>query len=356
MTPSALPLESVLAQLRVSPTLVGNRSRPVHLSRHVAAVAPYVDNANVLAANRRSAIVLHRGIVEELRRRGFELHDEHVNETVFEFLGLVMEGANRLLGHARRRAWRLFRSLDDVAHRIGMTGDAMQVLVGHVLHHFGLRPEFIACLESTFWFITEQAKEWAPLPESVRAEIVVARGLIFQCYARLDRPVSRKVFCTDSSLFGYELAVTDALNTEVLDAIRWRERWRFVELVEPVILRAAGSKDGQVAGAVPLASDQSAFMDWALSADTLTDISPVLKQERARGVVQRPRRRPRDVALFNGAVPALPQPLTWPSRYAPVVSLAPGATRSRSTPWNVARRLWAYDVRLAPPRCGTPSC
>ena len=81
------------------------------------------------------------------------MHDEHVDERNLEFLGMKMFGASNTLGHTATRSWRLFYALDDAASRTGLVGATLRILVGHVLYHFGLRPEFFSALESVFWFI-----------------------------------------------------------------------------------------------------------------------------------------------------------------------------------------------------------
>ena len=332
-----------MRSLKLAPQQVGNRSRPVHLSRRVAAAAPYVDNANVIGANAASALKLHRAIVDELRRRGFELHDEHVCEPAFEFLGMVLDGLRRLLVHSRRRSWRLFWSLDDLAHRRGMTGDGIRIVNGHLLHTFGLRPELIATMESLFWFASRHGAAWGPFTADVRAEIITCRGLVFQSYAILDRPVSRGVMCSDSSMHGYQLSWTPALASEVLDACRWRERWRFIELDDAVTNRVEGSSRPQLADRCDIATDDSAFVRWAADADRLSTL-PVLGRRPTAPAVPRPHRRPRAVALHNGAVPALPQTLTWPSRYCPIVT---GAWRGAQTIHCLESRVALMGLRAA---------
>ncbi len=310
---------AALRSLRWPTTLVGARDRPVEVSRRRAAAAPYVDNANTLSAGRPAGARLHRAIREELTRRGFILHDEHVDERNLEFLGMKMFGASNTLGHTAARTWRLFYALDDAASRTGLVGATLRILVGHVLYNFGLRPEFFSVLESVFWFIAANLEKWAPLDACTRCELIACRGLVFQSLIALDKPVARKVYCSDSSALGYELSVTEALPHAVLDAVRWQERWRHRELEAPETHRHPTSYHGQLAGTKSLADDDSTFVQWAAAAERYRSAGRRRVSGRAVDTFQ-PCRRPKTVALFNGVVPALPQTLLWRARYAPIVT------------------------------------
>eukprot|EP00972_Heterocapsa_arctica_P075378 11119492-Heterocapsa_arctica.AAC.1 len=57
------------------------------------------------------------------------------------------------------------------------------------------------------------------------------------------------MFCSDSSAAGYALHESTATIDEVLEAIEWRERWRFVPVHEPTpdrrpdVLHGAQARD-----------------------------------------------------------------------------------------------------------------
>ncbi len=232
---------------------------------------------------------------------------------------MKMFGASNTLGHTAARSWRLFYALDDAASRTGLVGTTLRILIGHVLYHFGLRPEFFSVLESVFWFIAANLEKWAPLDVCTRNELVVCRGLVFQSLIALDKPVARKIYCSDSSALGYELSVTEALPHEVRDAARWQERRRYRGLEEPETHRHPTSYQGQLAGASSLAGDESAFVQRVADAERYRSAG----RRRVSGIAVdtfQPCRRPKTVALFNGVVPALPQTLLWCGRYAPIVT------------------------------------
>ncbi len=155
----ASSMMEAMREVGLPPILVGDRGRPAMVTRRRAAAAPYVDNGNVLAATPGSGARLHQAVIRVLRRRGFELHDEHVAERSFQFLGLVFSGGRRRLGHVPARSWRLFFATDDAARRAGLPGCVLRVLVGHLLHHFGTRTELFSILEACFWFVINNLDE-----------------------------------------------------------------------------------------------------------------------------------------------------------------------------------------------------
>ena len=58
-----------------------------------------------------------------------------------------------------------------------MYGATMRIVGGHLIHLFGVRSEYLAVMEAIFAFSRQNFGRWARNPDSVRAEIVVARGV-----------------------------------------------------------------------------------------------------------------------------------------------------------------------------------
>ena len=69
---------------------------------------------------------------------------------------------------------------------------------------------------------------------SVRRELRLALGLVFAVEVDLGAPHCKEVHLGDASNAGYSLMVTSATSTEVREALRDREKWRFVESDEVV--------------------------------------------------------------------------------------------------------------------------
>ena len=102
--------------------MIGHLEPPPRLSRRFALAAPYVDNANVLSVGRAPGQKLRQAVLAGLRAEGLELHDEHVDEENFDFLGMRLLGGPGLLMQTPARTWRLYFALNDLAGGKGCRG------------------------------------------------------------------------------------------------------------------------------------------------------------------------------------------------------------------------------------------
>ena len=109
---------------------------------------------------------------------------------------------------------------------------------------------------------------------------------------------------------GYQLLASPVAPAEVLDVALYEERSRFIEVFEPVRLRDEDSVRGTAVEAMDLCD--ISFAAWHDSA------CPLVRQRGSD--VAKVHRVPRDVKLFNNAVPALPQSLTAMARYVAIVT------------------------------------
>ncbi|CAK0891661.1 unnamed protein product [Prorocentrum cordatum] len=198
------------------------------------ALAPYVDNANMLAVGRDEGRRVFDFVLAALRRRGFALRGRVDGGPVFEFLGLVLDGPRRRLRHSQKRCWRLWSALGRALTLGRLSGDAMRVLCGHLCHRFGLRPPLLSILQRVYAFAREQLGTLAPLPSDVWDELWVARSMLPFADADLRRPLCRTIWRSDASRFECALHEAKAGLAEVFDAAQWKERWRFREVVEYV--------------------------------------------------------------------------------------------------------------------------
>ena len=176
-----LRMSRAMEQMQWPATMVGSVMKPPHLSRQVPACAPRVDNANVIALRQSVGSLLHRMVIKELESVGLEWHDEHFAEHLFEFLGLALHGPQRILTHTKKRIWRMFYALDDLIHRTGVHGETLRVVLGHLIHLFGVRSELLATLEQCFHYVIDNIGRWQHFTMGVTAELIVARGLVFLC-------------------------------------------------------------------------------------------------------------------------------------------------------------------------------
>ena len=134
----------------------------------------------------------------------------------------------------------------------------MRQVVGHLVDHLSVRRECLCCLDAVYRFIGDGIGGPERLSSKVLRELTVCKGLLVLVHANLGRPVLPKVYCSDSSTDGFALHETDASAVEVLEAIRWRERWRFRD-PDPKANLVVSSFRGTLAGCVSVAP---LFMQW----------------------------------------------------------------------------------------------
>ena len=228
------------------------------ISWDIGVVGPYVDNGNVLGGSRRAVDTLLAALKSELALIGLVVHDEMPTERNLELVGRVFRGKERVLSPRPSRTWRLWYALGTVIEREVLSRGHMRQIVGHLVDHLSVRRECLCCLDAVYRFIGDGTGPPLALPSRVLRELVVCKGLLVLVHSSLGRPVLQKVCCSDSSTDGFALHETDASASEVLEAIRWRERWRFREPAPEQTL-VASSFRGTLAGTSPVAP---LFMQW----------------------------------------------------------------------------------------------
>jgi hypothetical protein len=177
------------------------------------------------------------------------LRDTEENVALCEFLGLAFDGPRRRLRHLSRRCWRLCWGLEELIRRGGARGEVVRLANGHLCHHFGLTPCCLPVLDSLFRFALRNEGRWARFGVLEINELIIARGLVFNCGVNLAREVSHAAYCSDSSKKGCCLMEMKAAPQEVLDAMRWKVCWWFVEVRDP-----AGHVEHSLAGISPSGS------------------------------------------------------------------------------------------------------
>ena len=227
---------------------------------------PYVDNGNVLGTSRAAVGELLELLCDELTDVGFVVH-EKINPTDrYEFLGLELDGRRRLLRHKSSRCWRLWFALREIEQRRRLAPSQLRVVVGHLVNHLSLSRPAMSILHDVYEFVGREDNHVQPLPEGVLRELTVAKGFIFVLDWELGRPAWPEVFSSDASTEGYALHCTTATVPDILDAAKWRERWRFLPVHPPVARACSQAVSGGVLGsAEPTAPAFEAWVDSELA-------------------------------------------------------------------------------------------
>lgn len=272
-----------------------------------------MDNMNLIATSRHHVDTVYPLILRELYDRGFALWDLEAGSSLFCFLGMVLDGRTPALRHSGKRCWRLFWSLQRLLWVGGAERRVLEVVIGHLAHHFSLRPPAMSVLQAVYEAAHRESDGWAPSSAEAHAGLIFARGLVFQCEQELGAPACPQVFLTDASTVGYALPEGVADSQEVLEAAAWRERWRLVEARTPVEARVEGSLRGLPAeGAVTLGDEFCASLGID---DTDLDVAGAPRAPR------RPRpRAPRVECEVAGIVPRLADAWAFKPRWTTVIA------------------------------------
>eukprot|EP00438_Fugacium_kawagutii_P014873 Skav225062 [mRNA] locus=scaffold2293:21259:24786:- [translate_table: standard] len=236
---------------------VGGCQRDLLLDRKVApdptpnrpVVGTYVDNVQVLGGNHDGVADRMEGIVKQFQQLGIPFvtsGDEPLAK--FETLGLVFDVKNRKIRHRHQRSWRLYMATRCLLKRGRLRGETLRVWLGHVIHHFQLCRSAMLAVHSCYRFVEASLGKRMEVWPSVRFEMRLVLGLIFQGQADLALPYSRVAYLGDSSTHGYSLMATECSEQEVKKAMRSHERWRFLEAEAYVPEGVFNHKSSQVIG------------------------------------------------------------------------------------------------------------
>ncbi|CAK0819575.1 unnamed protein product [Prorocentrum cordatum] len=282
---------------------------------------PYVDNANVIGLSRRDTEHALRGIQHVLDYLGIDYHDLVEPTKLYTTVGVVLDTAARRLRHAGARAWRLYLGVEHLLRVRRASGRALRVVRGHLVNHFMITRPALAALDEGYRFIAQHLDERAPLGRLLLDELRVVKGLLLLADVDLAAPWSRVVYCSDASggelrgwagwpfavagNGGYALHETACVDYEVMQAFRYRERWRFKMEEEELVMPGAPS---------------DAIRGWAPEPTATSDLLIVglLAPSSKPSVIDRRLPRTRTV-IVQGAVPALDDALLVRSRWKMIV-------------------------------------
>lgn len=110
----------------------------------------------------------------------------------------------------------------------------MGALVGHLCHHYGLATRLLSMLHLSFTFLRPNLGRVVRLTFLERCELRAARALLFVAQVDLWTGVAGIFYCSDASSRGNALHESLMSVEDALEFARWKERWRFLEVVKAV--------------------------------------------------------------------------------------------------------------------------
>lgn len=215
----------------------------------------YVDNVQVLGGRAEDVDRHMQLIVEWFAKLGipFTTAGQAALEE-FETLGMVFDMQSRCIRHRPKRAWRLYKATRALLKRGRIHGETLRIWLGHVVNHFQLMKPAMSCLHACYRFVQSALSRRTMVWPSVRIELRLVMGLVFLGQVDWSSKYNEEVYLGDSSTYGYSLMRTLAEPSEVQKAMKYEERWRFIEAEVDDLHADDTSSFSQVQGYHPNAS------------------------------------------------------------------------------------------------------
>jgi len=188
----------------------------------------------------------------------------------------------------------------------------MEVLLGHIVHHFMLLRPALSVLSALYRVVYSLADYCKFDVEQLR-ELNLVKALIPLAGVDLGAQWHPWAYCSDASLWGYAVAASRFDTDELRDIGAYRERWRFL-----------ATDRYAVDPGDPPGSEVATLAGFAANADDDNVFAGLGQPPPARGAVRR--RRPGRVevelsaaAACRGGIPALPDSALAAPRWQLVV-------------------------------------
>ncbi|CAK0836811.1 unnamed protein product, partial [Prorocentrum cordatum] len=208
---------------------------------------------------------------------GFVVHDVERAQTDLTVVGLRFLGGSQLqLLPTEQCTWRLYLAIERLLQRGGCPGGTLERGVGHLVNHFRLMPWGLSALDHCYSFLQRYGRRgWGQFNDSLDAELRVLKGLVELVDVDLAAARAPVVFSGGSSTIGYSLSFARAAPSDILDADRLRERWRFK--TEEVNLAEAPGDGDRIEGGPRTWPPRSGRLAWTSRASRSSQASDAFR-------------------------------------------------------------------------------
>ncbi|CAE7736810.1 unnamed protein product [Symbiodinium sp. CCMP2592] len=182
---------------------------------HTSAMLIYADNCNHLGIDRIQVDDEQARVREELRKHGLDTHDVISGSLMVESLGVRIDGMCGKVQATPNRDWRLDRALRACQASPALSGEELEVLIGHMTSRALLHRGLMGILRPSYTFVRSNYTRRRRLWDSVRHELE-----LFRCLMPL-------ALCTDACPSGYAVCESDWSAHEAAEVGREDERWRY---------------------------------------------------------------------------------------------------------------------------------
>ena len=183
-----------MARARVAPEQqVRDRSVGVRLGPgRPTAGAAYVDNYLIAGCRRAKVQAVALRVEHELSSLGFVVHEQVDARRHASFVGLDFDGHEHSVRVSARRAWRLRFAIEEVLRRPKLSGQVLEIVVGHCTWVMLLKRCSLAIFDAVYAFVQAARDEALPLWPAVRRELWQMRSLLPLFVVFTDAPRGRR--------------------------------------------------------------------------------------------------------------------------------------------------------------------
>lgn len=200
---------------------------PPDLCSGTTVVIPSADNLNVAGIDQKEVQRVKDAAVSQLRSVGFRVHEEEDAKSSAKALGFILDGAGGRVHPIPEKRGKIILALKWLAKRPRITGRSLERIIGHCIHLFMLRREFLSIFRSIYDFKTANLHRRARLWKSAAAECEWASHLLVLCESDLRKPWSGHITVSDACLSGTATCAMETDPRVVQQVGQGRELWRF---------------------------------------------------------------------------------------------------------------------------------
>lgn len=210
---------------------------------HSVITGVYVDNISIIGTSVQAVSEACQKIKSQFDSDHIPLTWSHAQPArIFETIGVIFDFEKGVARNKPRRIWRAFLAGKELLRRRRVSGRHVEVWLGHMTSLFMLLPSGLSCFFHIYRFVQQHRNGRTALWESVKREIKLALGLVWLAQSSLKFDPIHQVDAGDASGHGFALMTTWASRSEISEACRWREGWRFRAMPQ-VMKEAVRSRD-----------------------------------------------------------------------------------------------------------------
>lgn len=220
----------------------------------------YVDNISIIGKTKDQV----KSAASKIERAFAELNipltwSSDEPQDTFTTVGIVLDFRQRKVLVKPRRLWKVFLAGREILRRGRVSGSVLEKWLGHMTFIFMVAPAGL----STFFHIYRQVQQSrgrrVQLWSSVRREIRTALGIMWLSKASIAFDPVLQVDAGDSSSDGYALMTTWAQPSEIREALRWKEAWRFRPIPEDIKTAAQNGDRAEILRLLDALEDEEQF-------------------------------------------------------------------------------------------------